>query len=106
MKAKTRLFIGGFLITFIFISALCGLLVVDLSTDRYLPGRFGPMFAVSNVSAEGLDFSLMGDEYRLSVTGARRWLAYLEPYEGLLPLSIQIAHALGEAACAGAQAET
>jgi len=95
VKDKTKQFIGGFVITTICIGTLCGFAVVDLSADRYMPGRFAPMFAVTAIESQGVDFSFMGKQYSLYAEPANRIAEVLYPYQGLLPLHLQAGFTAG-----------
>lgn len=94
MKKRTKQCIGAFLITVILIGALCGFVAVDLSTDRYMPGQFGPLFQVSTLGADGLSFSYMGKDYLLMAQPFAQLRQAVEPYRGLLPQHLRIAAAL------------
>lgn len=94
MKQKTRLFAGGFAIACIIIMAFTGFLLVDQSTDRYMPGVFGPMFLISSISGDGVDFAVMGEQYLLSAESVRGAQETLWEYRALIPGSVRLAGAL------------
>ena len=95
MKKKVYFFAGGFAITLILIGALCGFMAVDLSTDRYMPGRFGSVFSVSSLDAGGMTLSWMGVEYGLASPLAQLDAQTLLQLRGALPLPWQAASGLG-----------
>lgn len=90
MKRRTQQCIAAFAITAILVGAMCGFMAVDLSTDRYMPGQFDPLFHISRMDSTGLDVSLLG--WNLSVDSVEMdqvkegiWL-----WRGLLPRSISL----------------
>ena len=94
MRQKKRLTFSAFCITALLIVALCGFVAVDLSTDRYMPGRFGPLMQISSISEAGVYFSFMGDEYFIDPQPLEQAKQVLHPYRGLLPARPRIVQAL------------
>jgi hypothetical protein len=62
MKTK---FWGAFAVTLLVLIAACGFIAVDLSTDKYMPGQFGSLFEIQSLTAESLDFELLGKAYSI-----------------------------------------
>lgn len=93
VREKTRLFLGGFMVTTILVGALCGFAAVDLTTDRYMPGAFGPMFEISSLSGEGMRFSFMGEPWLLSFAPLEEASRVLREYRGVLPAHLRAAQA-------------
>lgn len=85
IKRKTQAFFGAFAITVILIGALCGFVAVDLSTDHYMPDRFGPFFEIASITPDGVEFSLLAGNYMLDAAPVRNLLAELKKYRGLFP---------------------
>lgn len=85
IKRKTHAFFGSFAITVILIGALCGFAAVDLSTDRYMPDRFGPFFEIAAITPGGVEFSFLAGDYVLDVSPVRGIIAELKKYRGLFP---------------------
>lgn len=104
MKYTTlRSFAAGFAATLIAIGALCGFLLVDLSTERYMPGRFGSMLIIFSITQEGMDFSVMGREYHFSFDHVQEKLLHSHRWQGLLPAEMQLGSLLGAEVCSRAQ---
>lgn len=94
-----RHFLAGFCVTAIALGALCGFAVVDLRTDRYMPGVFSPMFQLTALSGEGLRFSWMGAEYCVDAQPLRQTLDAAGRYAGLVPDNVQAAGDITAAIC-------
>lgn len=90
MKRKTQQFIGAFLITAILIAALCGFVLVDLSTDRYMPGAFAPLFQVSSVNEEGIAFAALGERYQIDAQGLEPSFQNIWEWRGIMPPGITL----------------
>lgn len=91
MKRRTRQGAAAFLITGIVMIALCGFLAVDLSTDRYMPGQFVPMFEISEVNENGMRVALFGVRYRVEPARLDFVKELACRYRALLPDSVQAA---------------
>lgn len=89
MKKKVRMFAAGFLVTAVLLGTLCGFMAVDLSTDRYMPGQFGPILQVGRIDGGGVSFSVMGSEYRLSTEPLAEAGDLLLRYRGLIPAHLR-----------------
>lgn len=90
MKRNIKNFFAAFAITGIMIGALCGFVAVDLSTDRYMPGQFGPFFEISRIESESVEFSFLAERYILDVKPTDETAAAVKKYRGLLPVLPQI----------------
>lgn len=99
MKRKTQVFWSAFAITGILIGALCGFVAVDLSTDRYMPNQFGPMFEISSINSGGADFTFLSVNYHLDAAPVRKITETLAGFRGFFPL-------ITRAASCGAAAAT
>lgn len=100
MKTSVKQFWGAFFVTLIVIAGACGLMLVDYSTNRYMPGRFGALLSISPPTADGLDFAVMGREYHIDAEPVRQGIARLAPYADLLPADLRLGGQLGGAAFA------
>jgi hypothetical protein len=94
MTRKSRCFTAAFAVTLILIGAFCGFAAVDLSMERYMPGQFGPMFTISQINSDGVDFSAFAVEYRLDARPFKQARAFLSQYRGLFPAAPRAASAL------------
>jgi hypothetical protein len=84
MKKKLRYFAAAFVIGLILLAALGGFALVDMTSNTYMPGQFGSLFAISSVDSEGMAFSFMGGEYRLRTQGLAEPASRLFRFRGLL----------------------
>ena len=98
MKKRLRSFTGAFLASAVLLAGLCGFAVVDLSTERYMPGRFEPMMQLSSIGADGAEFTLMGQHYFVHAAPLRKAEEALYPWRALLPAMPQWAAMLAERA--------
>ncbi len=94
MKAKTRMFIGAFLTTAVLIGGMAGFMAVDLSTQRYMPGRFPHMFLVDSVGPQGASVSWMGQSYYLDTEAVGRVQKTVWSYRGFLPGGMRLTGSL------------
>jgi hypothetical protein len=96
-KESLRLFFSSCALTFVLIAGFCGFIMVDLSTDRYMPGDFEPIFLIERLDHTGLEFSAMGKSYRVdsaTLLGAEENFFNLR---GLLPGAFRLAGTAGQA---------
>lgn len=96
LKHRRRVAAASFAVTAILLATALGFTAVDISTDKYMPGQFGRLFVISEVTADGAGFTFLGQAYRLDITGARAALERLEGYRGLFPPAARIARGLTE----------
>ena len=96
MSSRLRMFVGGFLIAVIVVGTMAGFTVVDLSTARYMPGRMGPMFAVTSIGGGGIDLSFMGRYYSFDGSALTEGIELAAQYQGLIPAPVRAAAALAE----------
>ena len=85
---------GGLAVTLILIGTVCGFMLVDLSSDRYMPGEFAPLYLIDAVDAQGLSFHWMGEAYRVDPRSVMEIQARLWPWRGLLPRAVRLAAGL------------
>lgn len=90
-KRRTQQFVAAFVISGIVIAALCGFILVDLSTERYLPGQIGPLFAVEEIDAKGLKVALLGQRYTFDASALEGALDVVWRNRGLLPTGQRLA---------------
>lgn len=99
LSKLTKNFLGGFFITLIALGALCGFALVDMRTDRYMPGTFQPLFQLTSLDGSGFSFSWMGMGYRVDTAPAAGVLDTAQSLSGLLPISAVLPGELTELAC-------
>ena len=97
LQRQARLFIAALSITLIVIAMVLGFMVVDLSSERYMPGMLDPIYMVDELGERGVYFYWMGQAYRIysgqiMQAGAGFWQS-----RGLLPPSIRLAGGLAAA---------
>lgn len=94
MNKSIRSFFAAFAITGILIGALCGFAAVDLSTGRYMPGRFGSFFEVQSIKLDQIEFTFLAQNYTLDTFAAARAGEAARKYRGLLPILPQVVSSL------------
>lgn len=91
MKEKAKLFMGALGVTLVLIGALAGFLLVDLTTDRYMPGQLPSIFEIGDVSSEGATLSFMGGTYTLNARKVGAIQERLWEHRGALPVEMRLA---------------
>ena len=91
---NTRAFFGAFLVSLILIGAVCGFMVVEIRTERYMPGNYPPMFLVSNMDEKGADIAWMGHSYRIDAQTISDMQMDAWKYRAMLPGTVRLAGAL------------
>lgn len=86
-KRRTQQFVAAFVISGIVIAALCGFILVDLSTDRYMPGQVAPLFEISGLNAGGVRIALLGQYYALETKALDEVRGHMWRWRSLLPNS-------------------
>lgn len=89
-NGKIKSFFAAFSLTCILIGAFCGFAAVDLSTDRYMPGQFGPFFEISKIQSGSFDFTFLAERYILETRPPEETAALIKKYRGLIPVLPQI----------------
>lgn len=102
MKRRTQQFVAAFVIAGIAVAALCGFLAVDLSTDRYMPADYAPLFQVTSVGPEGVRFAAFGTRYEIGSGQFDGLRETLWEYRGYLPRTVVLTGALTARAYAAA----
>ena len=98
MRQRNRLLIMGFCLAAVMLLALSGFAVVGMRAERHMPGYFGAMFQVSELSAAGLRFSWMGKHYRIDPEALKAMQQMMQENAALLPLPPRAAAAASSAA--------
>lgn len=88
MKRRTQQFIAAFAATCIGILGLCGFMLVDLRADSRLAEESGALFAVSEITSEGISFAALGEEYFISSAQFESAREMLWSWRGFLPGSV------------------
>jgi hypothetical protein len=84
MNNRARYFIASFIIALILVGALCGLVLVDISTELYMPGLFEPMVGAESVEDEVV-ISFFGYELAFPAALPHAAARELHYYRGFLP---------------------
>ena len=85
MNRRTQLFWASLALTAILIFSLCGFALVDLSSDRYMPGQFTHAIDILSFDATGIRFELFGQAWEITPASVGRLLEPLERFRGVLP---------------------
>lgn len=93
-RTKQSAFLGAFLVTAVLIGGLVGFLLVDLATDRYMPGEFASIFSIDRVDSEGAELSLLGSSYLLDARRVGEVQEVVGQNRSLLPLPMRLAGGL------------
>ena len=96
-KRQARLFIAALCITLIVIAMVLGFMVVDLGSERYMPGLLDPIYMVGGLGEQGVYFYWMGQAYKIYSGQVMQAGADFWPLRGLLPPSIRLAGGLAVA---------
>ncbi len=97
MNRNTRTFFAAFAMALILILALCGFVAVDLSTDRYMPDKFGPFFEINSVKSDSVEFSFQAGEYILDTSIVAKAEEQFKKLSGLIPALPRLCASLAEA---------
>ena len=91
VQRQARLFIAALSITLILIAMVLGFMLVDLASERYMPGMLDPIYMVDELGEAGVAFYWMGQPYRIYSAQLMESAGALWPLRGLLPPSIRLA---------------
>ncbi|MCL2857946.1 MAG: hypothetical protein FWE19_09610 [Oscillospiraceae bacterium] len=94
LQKQARYFIAALSITFIFIAMVLGFMLVDLASERYMPGMLDPIYKVGELGEEGIAFYWMGQPYRIYSAQMMERVGALWELRGLLPPSVRLAGGL------------
>ena len=97
VQKQAHYFIAALSITFILIAMVLGFMLVDLNSERYMPGMLDPIYMVGEVGEDGVAFYWMGQPYRIYSAQLMERAASLWELRGLLPPSIRLAGGLASA---------
>ena len=89
-------FMGAFWACIILFAGFCGFAVIDLSSELYMPGRFGSLLRLNSLDENGIELELMGENYHISLSAISEGRKLLEPWHPLLPAAPQLAAAFTE----------
>lgn len=96
LTRKTQLFLASLAMTLIVILSLCGFALVDLSSDRYMPGQFTRIVDFYSLDASGARFSLFGTGWEITPSSAAAFLEPLQKFRALSPAGAFWGKALAE----------
>lgn len=88
IRRKTQQFLAAFSIACILVLGLCGFILVDLSSDRYMPSEYGPLFLIRSVNQEGMELAALGEEYQISSESGACVHEILWRFRGILPRTV------------------
>ena len=97
MQKQARLFIAALSVTLILIAMVLGFMLVDLASERYMPGLLDPIYMVGELGEQGIAFYWMGQPYRIYSARLMETAEALWPLRGLLPPGIRLAGGLAAA---------
>jgi len=85
-------FIAGFFLVVILVGTMAGFKIVDLRTNRFIPGMAVPMMAVVSLERDRVEFVFMGDSFHADLTAANNTVDRIaEEYRGLIPAHMNMA---------------
>jgi len=93
LKRNARYFVAALSVTLILIGALYGFILVDLSTERYMPELFSPIYLINEVNSQGIGFYWLGQQYRLETARIKEVKETLLSLRGFIPRTMRIAGA-------------
>jgi len=88
---SARQFMGALSITLILIGMVCGFILVDLSSDRYMPGMFAPIYLIDEMGPGGIYFYWMGQAYHLSIEQVKEMQRMIWTWRGFIPRAMRLA---------------
>ena len=91
LKRQTRYFAGGLCLTLVLIGMICGLILVDLSSERYMPGMFPHFYLIERLDAQGVYFYWLGRPYQIDAERVREGQQAAWPWRGLIPRGLRMA---------------
>jgi len=83
-------FMGAFWACIILFAGLCGFAAIDLSTEYYMPGKFGAMLRLNSINKDGVALEFMGEYYHIDTSGMHTVIKQLEKWRTMLPAAPQI----------------
>jgi len=97
LQRQVRLFITALSITLILIAMVLGFMLVDLASERYMPGMLDPIYMVGKLGEQGVAFYWMGQPYQIYSTQLMESAVNFWQLRGLLPPSVRLAGGLAAA---------
>ena len=94
LQKQAQYFIAALCITLIFIAMILGFMLVDLASERYMPGLLDPIYKVGELGEDGVAFYWMGRPHRIYSARLMEAAAHLWELRGLLPPGIRLAGGL------------
>ena len=91
LQKQARYFIAALSITLIFIAMVLGFMLVDLNSERYMPGMLDPIYMVGELGEQGVAFYWMGQPYQIHSSQLMEAAASFWQLRGVLPPSIRLA---------------
>ena len=88
---NARHFIAALCIALILIGMACGFMLVDLSSDRYMPGMFAPLYLIYEAGPDGIAVYWMGQVYRLEIESVKQIQRTLWDFRGFIPRTVRLA---------------
>ena len=94
LQKKARYFIAATSITLIVVGMVCALILVDLNSERYMPGILAPIYLIDELGAQGISFYWMGTAYQVEIAQVKEVQARIWEYRALIPPPIRLAVSL------------
>lgn len=91
INQHVRLFMAGLSITLIVIGLGAGLLMVDLSSERYMPGLLPPVYMVDGIDTHGLNFYWMGERYLIDTAYLQEIQTRIWHMRAFIPPGVRLA---------------
>ena len=94
LQKKARYFIAATAITLIIIGMACAFILVDLNSERYMPGMLAPIYRIDELGAQGIGFYWMGVAYRIEIAQVKEVQARIWEFRAFIPPPIRLVGSL------------
>ena len=91
LRKNARHFIGGLSIALIVIAMVCAFILVDLNSERYMPGLLDPIYTITEIGPDGITFYWMGTTYRIEAVRAAQLGAKIWDFRAFIPPGVRLA---------------
>ena len=97
-KQSARYFMGGLSIALIIIAMVCAFILVDMNSERYMPGLLEPIYAIAEIGPQGIAFYWMGRPYHIDAQRAAQIGTKIWQFRAVIPPGVRLAGSLASKA--------